>query len=89
MTSAFSGPRLQSLVVTGGIGSAVGGGGAGVSVGTVSVGIDVGPSAGGVLVLVGSTGEEVDVDPEQADKKMIDTVMIFRKVSPGILANSL
>lgn len=89
MTSASSGPRLQSPALTGEMGAAVGGEGAGVSVGPASVGIDVGPSAGGVLMLVGSRGEEVDVDPEHADKKMIDTAMIFRKVSPGILANSL
>ncbi len=89
MTSAFSGPRLQSPSLIGEIGAAVGGEGPGVSVGTVSVGIDVGPSAGGVLVLVGSAGEEVDVDPEHADRSMIDTDMILTKVDPGIWANSL
>lgn len=71
------------------MGAAVGSEGAGVSEGAASVGSEVGPSAGGVLVLVGSTGEEVDVEPEHADRAMINTDMVSRKVSPGIRANSL
>lgn len=57
VTSASSGPRAQSLGLVGGIGSAVGGGGTEVLVGTGSVGVGLEFSTGGVLVLVGSSGE--------------------------------
>ena len=69
MTSASSGPRLQSVDDTGDKGAAVGGDGAGVSLDDISVGVDVGPSAGGVLVLVASWGGADGVDGLQlADK---------------------
>lgn len=54
VTSASSGPRLQSLEGSCDPGSAVGGIGVGVSEGGSSVGVDDGPKDGGVLVAVGS-----------------------------------
>lgn len=89
MTSASSGPRLQSSADTGEMGAAVGGEGAGVLVGAASVGSEVGPSAGGVLVLVGSRGEEVEVDPVQADRIMQDREKILRMGSLRIWVKSL
>jgi hypothetical protein len=80
VTSALSGPRLQSPDVIGGIGCAVGGGGADVSVGNASDGVVVGPSAGGVLVLVGPTGEAVGDDAVHADRiNAVDVTSNSRK----------
>ena len=72
VTSASSGPRLQSSEVPSDPGSTVGGGGVGVSDGDTSVGVEDGPNDGGVLVAVGSAcGEEVDVDVQEVKSKAL------------------
>ena len=85
VTSASSGPRLQSTEETGDKGSAVGGEGAGVSVDVASVGNDVGPSAGGVLVLVGTMGAGEGVAEVQLDTRIVIKNNIGSRIATGVL----
>lgn len=70
--------------MVGGTASVVGGGGAEVSVGNTSKAVDVGPSAGGVLVLVGPTGEVAGVEDVHADKSNAVEVKRTSKMDFGI-----
>jgi hypothetical protein len=85
VTSASSGPRLQSFEETGDNGSAVGGEGAGVSVDDASVGVDVGPSAGGVLVLVATVGGCEGVAEVQLDNKIVTRISKVNRIVTGVL----